>query len=124
TFRVWRVQSVELLDEPAARPPDFDLHQAWQEIVTTLDERRGLRHVTALVDEDHLKWLRVQFGTRLTVGDTADDGRVRVDIGFPETYDDPARELVAFGASLEVLEPVEVRTRMIEFGRALVARHA
>ncbi|HEX5096177.1 MAG TPA: WYL domain-containing protein, partial [Acidimicrobiia bacterium] len=31
TFRVWRVQSVELLDEPAVRPPDFDLHEAWQE---------------------------------------------------------------------------------------------
>ena len=124
TFRVWRVQSVELLDEPAVRPPDFDLHKAWQEIVTTLDERRGLDHVTALVDEDHVRWLRVQFGTRLTVGETEADGRVRVDIGFPTTYDDPARELVAFGGALEVLEPVEIRRRMAEYGRDLVARHA
>src|SRR5215212_2529889 len=45
TFRVWRVRSAELTDEPATRPPDFDLQQAWQEIVATLDERRGLRHV-------------------------------------------------------------------------------
>src|SRR5829696_5929814 len=40
TFRVWRVQSMELTDEPAVRPPDFDLHRAWEEIVATLDERR------------------------------------------------------------------------------------
>ena len=124
TFRVWRVQSVELLDEPAARPPDFDLHAAWQEIVTTLDERRGLNHVAALVDADHVKWVRAQFGTRATIGDPTDDGRVRVDIGFPTTYDDPARELVAFGGSLEVLEPADVRERMAEFGQQILARHA
>jgi len=123
TFRVWRVRSVELTDEPAERPADFDLQRAWQEIVTTLDERRGLRHVSALADPDLVRWLRVHFGTRLTVGDAADDGRVRVDIGFPPTHDDPARELSGFGEGLEVLTPPDVRGRMAELGRVLVARH-
>ncbi len=50
TFRVWRVRSAELTDEPATTPPGFALQRAWQEIVATLDERRGLRHVAALVD--------------------------------------------------------------------------
>ncbi len=48
TFRVWRVRSVELTDDLAHRPPDFDLHRAWQEVVERLDERRSLRQVTAL----------------------------------------------------------------------------
>src|SRR6476469_8489178 len=52
TFRVWRVQSVELLDAASLRPDDFDLHRAWEEIVTTLDDRRGLRHVTAIADRE------------------------------------------------------------------------
>src|SRR5437588_2685230 len=81
TFRVWRVQSVVLTDEPATRPADFDLQRAWQEIVATVDERRGLLHVTALADPDVIRWLRVRFGTRLVVGAVNDDGRVNVDIG-------------------------------------------
>ena len=124
TFRVWRVQSVERTAEPAVRPPDFDLHRAWEEIVTTLDERRGLRHVTALADREYVRWLRVQFGTRLTVGPEEQDGRLHVDIGFPPRHDDPARELCAFAEGLEVLGPPEVRSRLAEIGTTLVTRYA
>jgi len=70
-----------------------------------------------------VRWLRVHFGTRLTVGAPADDGRVNVDIGFPETHDDPARELCSLGGDVEVLAPPAVRARMAELGRLLVARH-
>ena len=123
TFRVWRVGSVELTGEPAERPPDFDLQRAWEEIVATLDERRGLRHVRALADPGILRWLRAHFGTRLTVGATADDGRVHVDLGFPDGYGDPARELCGYDDALEVLGPPEVRDRLAEIGGALVARY-
>lgn len=123
TFRVWRVQSVELLDEAAVRPVDFDLHRAWEEIVSTLDERRGLRHVTALADPDMLRWLRVSFGTRLTVGATVDDGRIHVDIGFPQHHDDPARQLCVFAGGLEVTSPPEVRARLKDYGASLLASH-
>jgi len=121
TFRVWRVQSVELTDEPAVRPADFDLQRAWDEIVATLDEGRGLRHVTALADRELVRWLRVHFGTRLTVADDEDEGRVRVDIGFPPSHDDPARELSGYAGGLEVLDPPDVRARLAEIGGALVS---
>jgi predicted DNA-binding transcriptional regulator YafY len=124
TFRVWRVQSVELLDAPATRPADFDLQKAWEEIVVTVDERRGLQHVSALADPDVVRWLRMHFGTRLTVGSPVDDGRVNVDIGFSETHDDPARELSSFAGGLEVLSPPGVRSRMAEIGSQLVALHS
>jgi predicted DNA-binding transcriptional regulator YafY len=123
TFRVWRVSSVELTSEPAVRPPDFDLHRAWQEIVETLDDRRGLRHVVALAEPGIVRWLHVQFRTRLSVGEPGGDGRVRVDIGFPLTHDDPARELAAFADGLEVVAPADVRERLVEIGRTLVRRH-
>ena len=124
TFRVWRVRSAELTGEPATRPPDFDLQLAWEEIVATLDERRGLRHVTALVDPGIVRWLQAHFGTRVKVDDTEDDGRVHVEIGFPSTYDDPARELSGYADGLEVLSPPEVRARMAELGALLVRAHA
>jgi predicted DNA-binding transcriptional regulator YafY len=123
TFRVWRVQSVELLDEPAVRPADFDLQDAWEEIVATIDDRRRVQLVSALVDADVVRWVRLLLGTRVTIGDAGDDGRVQVEIGFPENHDDPARELCGFAGALEVLEPPDVRRRMAEIGAALVARH-
>jgi predicted DNA-binding transcriptional regulator YafY len=122
TFRVWRVRSVELTVEPAVRPPGFDLQRAWEEIVASLDERRGLRHVNALADPEAIKWLRAQFGTRVTFGEADADGRLNVDIAFPATHEDPARELAAYADSLEVLDP-DVRERMAEFGRMLATRH-
>jgi predicted DNA-binding transcriptional regulator YafY len=124
TFRVWRVQSVELTGEAAERPADFDLHRAWQEVVATLDERGNLRRVTALAEPHVVHWLRGHFGTRLTIGATEDDGRVVVDIGFPETRDDPARELCSYGDGLEVLDPPDVRDRLAEIGTRLVERYA
>lgn len=123
TFRVWRVQSAELTGDPARRPADFDLRTAWDEVVATLDDRRSLTSVVALVDPEYLRWLRPQFGTRLTVGATQADGRVRVDLGFAERHPDPARELCAYTGGLEVLEPPEVRRRLAELGAVLVAQY-
>ena len=123
TFRVWRVTSAELTDEPAHRPADFDLRAAWDEVVATVDARRSLRHVTALVEPAYLRWLRPHFGTRLTVGETRDDGRVHVDLGFSERHGDPARELCAYTGGLEVLGPPDVRRRLAESGADLVREY-
>jgi predicted DNA-binding transcriptional regulator YafY len=124
TFRIWRVRSVERTGEPVVRPPDFDLQRAWDEIVATLDERRGMRHVAALAEPFALRWLRAQFGTRVTVGTGNADGRINVDIAVPATHDDPARELTAYADALEVLDPPDVRARLAEIGRLLASRHA
>ena len=123
TFRVWRVQSVEPTGEPAVRPRDFDLHQVWQEIVTRLDGERGVRLVRGVADIEFVRWLRLHFGTRLEVGPEDGDGRVAVEIGFPETHDDPARELLGYTEGLEVLDPPEVRDRLRAFGNRLVERY-
>jgi predicted DNA-binding transcriptional regulator YafY len=123
TFRVWRVRSLELTDQPARRPPDFDLRRTWHEMVATLDERRSLRRVTALAEPHLVRWLRAHFGPRLTVGETRQDSRVLVDIGFPETFNDPARELCGYGEGLEVLAPPDVRRRLAEIGTTLVQRY-
>lgn len=123
TFRVWRIRSAELTGAPAARPADFDLRRAWDDVVAALDERRPLRAVNALVEPRMLRWLRPHFGTRLTVGAAHEDGRVEVELRFSEGHDDPARELCAYGDELEVLEPPEVRRRLAEIGAALVDRY-
>ena len=122
TFRVWRVRTVELTDEPAHRPPDFDLHRAWQEVVDALEERQTLRPVRALAATQAVHWLRAQFGTRLTVSGIPEGDRVEVEIRFPHTHD-PAPELCAYCDALEVLDPPDVRRRLAEIGSALVERY-
>jgi predicted DNA-binding transcriptional regulator YafY len=124
TFRVWRVRSVEPTGEPVRRPPGFDLATAWEEIVGRMDQLRGALRVRALADPDVVRWLRVQFGRQLEVGEAAADEAVPVVIGFPETHDDPARELCAYGDRLQVLDPPEVRVRLADIGAQLVAQYA
>lgn len=123
TLRVWRVQSVVPTGEPAHRPEDFDLHRTWQEVVARLDDQRTVRQVTGLAERELVRWLTVHFGSRLAVGAEGDDGRVAVAIGFPETHDDPARELCGYSEGLEVLDPPDVRERLAAIGGRLVATY-
>jgi predicted DNA-binding transcriptional regulator YafY len=122
TFRVWRVQSAELTDDPVRRPPGFDLAETWQGIVARLDEQRLSRQVTALADPSILGWLRGHFGNRLTVGDAIDDGRLAVEIGFPPSHE-AALDLAGYGFGLEVLDPPELRDQLAALGTRLVERY-
>jgi predicted DNA-binding transcriptional regulator YafY len=120
TFRVWRVQSVEPTGEPVRRPDDFDLARTWAEIVERLDSQRGTVAVSGQAEAWIVRWLGLHFGTRLEVGPAAPDGRLAVEIRFPDHHDDPARELVGFTDGLEVLDPPSVRERLGAIGTRLV----
>jgi predicted DNA-binding transcriptional regulator YafY len=122
TFRVWRVQSVEVTDQPVRRPPDFDLATAWQVVVDRMAQHRHPIEIDGLVDPWIIGGLRAHFGLRLQVHDAEEDGRVRVRIGFPEPAQ-AAAELAGY-AGLEVLGPPEVRTALAEAGARLLARYA
>ncbi|HEY2427746.1 MAG TPA: WYL domain-containing protein [Acidimicrobiales bacterium] len=123
TFRVNRVRSVVLTTDPVERPPGFDLAETWRTTVATIDERRAPLRVMARVDARAVPWLRSRFGTRLSAGATGPDGRAEVEIRAhsPESV---AAELAGFGALVEVIEPVEVRSCLGRLGRELAERYA
>jgi predicted DNA-binding transcriptional regulator YafY len=123
TFRVWRVQSVELTDEPVRRPPGFDLAETWQGVVAAMDERRAAVRVSALADPSIVGWMRSHFGTRLTMGEVAADGRVALEIGFGAT-EHAAAEIAGYIWGLEVTDPPEVRDELAAIGARLVERYA
>jgi len=122
TFRVWRIQSVELTAEPASRPPGFDLAETWRGVVDAMDSRRTMSRVSAVADPAIVGRLRGHFGTRLAVGGPGRDGRVAVDIGF-EAIESAARELAGYGLGVEVLDPPEVRRQLAAIGSELVERY-
>jgi predicted DNA-binding transcriptional regulator YafY len=123
TFRLSRVQSVELTGDPVERPPDFDLAEAWREVVATIEERRTSARAVVRVDPVAVPGLRAQFGTGFTVGDHLDDGRVEVEIGtaYPNRL---AEQLAGWGRHVEVVSPPEVRELLAEIGSQLVSRYA
>ena len=102
TFRVSRVRSVDVTDEPVVRPDGFDLAKAWQSVVETIESRRTSMRAVLRVPPWAVRAMREQFGPTVTVLGDADDGRVEVEVGAPRA-EMIAERLAGWGALLEVV---------------------
>jgi predicted DNA-binding transcriptional regulator YafY len=118
TFRLSRVRSVTLTEDPVERPEGFDLEETWNEIVDTLGERRAGFRARALVWAEAVPWLRSAFGVRVSVGEPVHDGRVEVELRSWSAHA-LAGELAGFGATVEVVEPREAREELARVGAEL-----
>ena len=111
TFRVSRLRSVTVTDDPVQRPENFDLAEAWEGVQSSFGERRdeGAVVVDVRVDIQLAPWLR---------------GWHRVDErNFKATFPNvpaAAAELARYGNRVEVLSPPEVRQALGRLGRDLV----
>ncbi|MDP9465304.1 MAG: WYL domain-containing protein, partial [Actinomycetota bacterium] len=123
TFRVDRIQSVEVTDDPVVRPEGFELADAWQMITTEIEHVRTPIVVRALVDLQAMSRLRYALGTRLRIGMAKGDGRVEVEIRAHAEYS-VAAELAGFGGVVEVLEPPGVRVRLADLAAELGVLYA
>ncbi len=129
TFRLWRVQAVELTELPADRPANFDLAATWERVASDIAELRGERTVRVLVERQAIGWLFGQFGRgRVSLDDARGDApgddasHVAAQITFPATHAAVA-ELAGLAEVLEVLEPASVRDGLHAMGQRLVARY-
>lgn len=123
TFRVDRVQSVDVTDDPVVRPDGFELVDAWKMITNDVEHMRLPVVVRALVEQRAMPWARYAFGTRIRIGHAVDDGRVEVEIRSHSEYS-IAGELAGSGRQIEVLEPDSVRVRLAELAAELSALYA
>lgn len=119
TFRLSRVRSVTLTDDPVDRPEGFDLEETWNQIVDTLGERRAGFRATARVVPDAVGWVRSALGVRVTVGEPVEGGLVEVELRS-WSADALAGELAEFGAMVEVIEPPEAREAFARLAEALL----
>ena len=123
TFRVNRVQSLRLTREPAIRPDDFDLAEAWRSIVTTVAAQRAPVRVHVRAEPVIVDVLRYVFGNRVSVGQARPDGRVEVELRAQSELL-LARQLAGFGDRLEVRAPESLRRHLADIGRGLLRAHA
>jgi len=123
TFRVDRIQSVDVTDDPVVRPAGFELVDAWKMITTEVEQVRMPVVVRALVDPGAMGWVRYAFGTRLRIGGAVADSRVEVEIRSHSELS-VASELAGLGRQIEVIEPEGVRAHLAAIAAELAALYA
>ncbi|MEV6038019.1 WYL domain-containing protein [Nonomuraea sp. NPDC052116] len=122
TFRVDRIAEAEVTELTFERPEGFVLSEVWGKVVDEMERRRSLLSATVLIPERFLPVLRHQFGRHCEVERVEEDGRVRARVAAPMALT-IAEQLAGWGATVEVVEPEEVRIQLARIGSELVERY-
>jgi predicted DNA-binding transcriptional regulator YafY len=126
-YRVVDLVEAQLLDEPFARPADFDLVAFWEAYRAEVEAQRGLYWVTARVSPALQREFPFHFGgqtqTILAAAGPPDaTGWREVSLAFPSLFAARAR-LLSFGGAAEVLEPLPLRRSLRDFAAQIAARY-
>ena len=123
TYRASRIADVRVLDEPAEPPPDFDLATYWAgsraAFVAELPRYDGrLRVSPEALGRIRFGW---RWGRIESEGEPDADGWVEVAVRW-DTADVAVDYVLGLGPLADVLEPAELRDRVIAAARALLER--
>lgn len=123
TFRVDRITEAALTEEPADRPDDFELAEAWRRVIDAMEQRRSTVLATVLIDARFVPIVQDHFGRHCEVLGTEDDGRIRLQVAahMPQSI---AEQLAGWGNAVEVLEPESVRGELARIGAELVEQYS
>lgn len=128
TYRVARILDCSVLDARFERPADFDLAAYWQAATLRLEAELHPNTATVRLSPFGVKLMNalsqhyVRSRTRIDDAEDADGWRIaHVPIG--KTVWHAAAELLRLGPEAEVLEPAELREKMIELTQAMAARY-
>jgi predicted DNA-binding transcriptional regulator YafY len=122
TYRVSRVQGAKITGQACVRPPDFDLAAYWAEssanFIANLPRYTAtVRVAPAIIPE--LGYLG-RFARVEHVGPPEADGWAKVSLRF-DVIGEACAYVLGFGDQMEVLEPPELRERVIRLAGAVVA---
>jgi len=118
TYRLSRLSDAVVLDEPARRPSEFDLAEHWERTATEFRAGLPKYFVTVLADAVAMPWIRYR-GWRVQSEEPAGE-RVRVTLRFDADFE-ALQFALSLGAHVEVVEPEELRDRMLAAAEGLVA---
>jgi predicted DNA-binding transcriptional regulator YafY len=105
---------VRALEDAFERPDAFELRAFWDQWSRSFEQSLARVEVVVRVDDDVRRFLP---------GEPRVDGDGRTVLAFAH-LGDAYRELLRFGAQLEVLEPRDLRDRIAETGREVAALYA
>ena len=126
TYRISRMVDAETLPDRFERPSEFDLATYWAESSAAYEQNIPRLDVVVRVDQRGLDHLREAVGGHaVSVAEQLpepEEGLVRLHLRL-DWPDEVAGRLLGVGPRLEVLEPPEVRRRVIALARAVVERY-
>jgi predicted DNA-binding transcriptional regulator YafY len=112
-YRVSRVVAVRALADGFDRPSEFELTAFWEQWSRSFEATLPRVQVTVRVDDDVRRWLP---------GEPRVDEHGRAVVAFAH-LGDAYRELLRFGAQVEVLDPPELRDRIAATSREVAAMY-
>lgn len=118
TYRVSRMRQAETLDRPASRPADFDIAAYWERSATEFREKLPQYRAVFLAKPSVMQWIRYR-GWRLEE-ETPQGELVRVRLRF-DAEAEVLQFALSFGADVELLEPAELRARVRDAARGMLA---
>jgi len=125
TYRVSRVLSAEVIDEPCVRPKGFDLAEHWEQ--STVSFKAQLPRYQATVRAHPEVFPRMSFAGRFARIEQADppdsDGWIRVSMRF-DVEEMAIEYALSFGSKMEVLEPATLREKVINAATSVIAFYA
>jgi predicted DNA-binding transcriptional regulator YafY len=127
TYRGSRVTAASLLDERVERPVGFDLAAYWAESSAAYERDSPSVEVVVRCPVSRLDRLHGAVGDRAMdgaerIGGPDEDGLVTLRLTLPWPDEVPG-QLLAAGASVEVLEPQDIRDRLVAAAERIVARY-
>ncbi|MCO6010648.1 YafY family transcriptional regulator [Actinoallomurus purpureus] len=128
TYRVNRILTLQMLEEEFERPADFDLAEFWQSYLERFRGSMFTGEAVVRFSPDGMRTLRhlltpeVIRAAQRNAGPPDEDGWVRTVIPI-ESVRHAHVELLKFGRDAEVLEPVELRERIVASARAILDRY-
>jgi predicted DNA-binding transcriptional regulator YafY len=125
TYRVSRVDAVGLIDEACVRPDDFDLEAYWRQASARFRASLPRYPATVRIDATILARLRHAGGyARIERVEEPDaDGWMTLAMDF-ETEESACAYVLSFGPRIEVVEPRDLREKVVDLAQAVVALYA
>jgi predicted DNA-binding transcriptional regulator YafY len=128
TYRVSRVLSARLLEDRFERPEDFDLAAFWSASMAAFRDTFPRATIELRVVEERRDELLSFFRETLreppqTLEPSGGAGWVRLRLTI-ESLGEAHRQLLRFGSAVEVLEPPELRERLVDTARQILDRYA
>jgi len=117
TYRVSRIRQAAVLDDASVAPKDFDLAAYWETSASEFREKLPRYYATFLVEPSVMRWARYR-GWRLEE-ESAENDRIRIRLRF-DIEEEALQFALSFGAAAEVLEPAELRGKVLAAAEALV----
>jgi len=123
TYRVSRIEEAAALDIPSERPANFELEAHWKSSTDAFRENLPRYHATLRLEPRASAWVRRWRMAWSEQGPPDAEGWITFQARF-EHEDEATFVVLGLGARVDVVEPDELRARVVNEMKAAISRSA